>query len=81
MTERIRELDEIKIMNLPRKPGDPLGSLQWTDFSTGKVRRWVAVIGARRDQVILRSPDGRKTKSHGWTWILNHLRPLLAGRK
>ena len=36
MPERIRELAIIEIENLPRKQGDPLGCLQWTDFRTGK---------------------------------------------
>ena len=81
MPERIRELAEIAAINLPRKRGDPLGSLQWTDFRTGKVRRWVVRIGDRSDRVTLESPDGRKTESHGWTWALNHLRGFLAGRK
>lgn len=79
--ERLRELAEIEVMNLPRNPGDAFGCLQWTDFRTGQVRRWVAVIGTRRDQVILRAPDGRETGSHGWAWALNHLRGYLCGRK
>jgi hypothetical protein len=75
---RLRELAEIKIQNIPRNPGDALGCLQWTDFRSGQVRRWTVLIGARRDQVILRSPDGRATLSHGWTWVLTHLRKKLA---
>jgi hypothetical protein len=81
MPERIRELAEIEIMNLPRKQGDALGSLQWTDFRTGKVRRWTFRIGDRADRITMHSSDGRATTSRGWTWILNHLRPYLAGRK
>jgi len=75
--EYLRELAEIEIMNLPRKKGDPLGSLQWTDFRTGKVRRWVVRIGARCDQVTMETPDGRKTGSHGWSWIMDKLRGQL----
>ena len=81
MPARIRELAEIEIMNLPRKQGDALGSLQWTDFRTGKVRRWIFRIGSLADQVTMHNPDGRGTASHGWTWIMDHLRGHLAGRR
>jgi hypothetical protein len=79
--ERMRELAEIEIQNLPRKQGDALGSLQWTDFRTGKVRRWTFRIGSRSDQVTMHAPDGRGTESHGWTWVMDHLRGYLAGRR
>jgi hypothetical protein len=81
MPERLRELAEIEMMNLPRKQGDILGSLQWTDARTGKVRRWVIRIGDRADRITMENPDGRKTGSHGWSWVMTHLRPYLAGRK
>lgn len=77
----LRDLAEIEIMNLPRKRGDILGCLQWTDARTGSVRRWIIRIGDRIDRVTMESMDGRRTQSHGWTWILDHLRPYLAGRK
>lgn len=32
-------------------------------------------------RITLENPDGRKTGSHGCLWILDHLRPYLAGRK
>ena len=73
-SERILELAEIEAQNLPRNQGDPLGSLQWHDFRTGRVRRWVIRIGARADQVTMSAPDGRETASHGWTWMLTKLR-------
>lgn len=79
--ERVRELEEIRITNLPRREGDALGCLQWTDFRTGQRRKWIVRIGDRCDRVTLETPDGRKTQSHGWTWIMNHLRGFLAGRK
>lgn len=79
--EYLRDMEEIEIANLPRKKGDALGSLQWTDFRTGKVRRWTVRIGARRDQITLHSPDGRGTGSHGWSWVMDHLRGYLAGTK
>lgn len=60
---------------------DPIGSLEWRDFQTGEVLRWTILRGDRRDRVKLRHPDGRTTKSHGWTWIMNHLRGFFAGRK
>jgi len=81
MPERIREIAEIEMMNLPRKQGDILGSLQWTDVRTGRVRRWIIRIGDRSDRITMESPSGKQTNSHGWAWILNHLRPYLCGRK
>ena len=78
---RIREMAEIEAINLPHKKGDPLGCLQWTDFRSGKVRRWTVRIGDRMDRITLHAPDGRKTESHGWTWALDHLRGFLAGTK
>jgi hypothetical protein len=81
MPERIRELAEIEMENLPRRQGDPLGCLQWTDFRTGKVRRWIVRIGDRIDRVTLEVPGGKKNKSHGWTWVLDYLRGYFAGAK
>ena len=81
LPERIREMAEWDVQNLPRKQGDAIGCLQWTDFRTGRVRRWTVRIGSRIDQITMESPDGRKTKSTGWTWALTHLRGFLAGTK
>ena len=81
MAQRIRERAEWDVWNLPRKQGDALGCLQWTDFRSAKVRRWVVRIGDRMDRMTVHSPDGRCTESHGWTWILVHLRGYLAGTK
>ena len=78
---RIRELEETAIQNLPRREGDSLGCLQWTDFRTGKVRRWVVRIGNRADRVTLETPGGKPISSHGWTWVMDHLRGFLCGRK
>ena len=78
---RMRYLAEIEAENLPRKTGDAIGCLQWTDFRTGKVRRWTVRIGDRIDQVTLHAPDGKATRSHGWAWVMDHLRGFLAGRK
>ena len=75
--ERMRELEEIEVQNLPRRAGDALGCLQWTDYRTGRVRKWIVRIGSRRDQVTAHTPDGRTTLSHGWTWLMNHLRSKL----
>ena len=74
MPDRIRELAEIDAENLPRNTGDALGCLQWTDFSTGRVRRWIIRIGNRRDQITAESPGTAKTESHGWTWFFAQLR-------
>jgi len=71
--ERIRELAEYDVQNLPRKEGDALGCLQWHDFRTGKVRRWTIRIGDRSDRITAES-NSKITKSHGWTWLFNHLR-------
>jgi hypothetical protein len=79
--DRIREMAEWDVQNLPRKRGDALGTLQWHDFRSGKVRRWVVRIGDRIDQITLETPDGRKTKSTGWSWALDHLRGFLCGTK
>jgi hypothetical protein len=40
--------------------------------------RWDA---DRADRITMENPDGRKTGSHGWPWVMTHLRPYLAGRK
>jgi len=81
MPEIAAYLAEIETQNLPRKQGDPLGCLQWTDFRTGKVRRWTVRIGDRIDRVTLHIPNEKPTPSHGWTWVMDHLRGYLAGRK
>ena len=81
MLERIQELAEIEMMNLPRKQGDILGSLQWTDARTGRIRRWIIRIGDRIDRITMESMDGKQTSSHGWAWVLNSLRPHLCGRE
>ena len=80
MLERIHEMQEIETLNFPRKQGDVLGFLQWTDFRTGKIRRWTVRIGDRIDRVTLEM-GGKKTASHGWTWALDHLRGFLSGTK
>lgn len=77
MPERIRELAEIDAINLPRKEGDALGCLQWTDYRSGKVRKWVVRIGDRTDRITVESPGVTKSPSHGWTWFLTQLRKRL----
>ncbi len=52
----LRSLEETEVQNLPRKQGDGLGCLQWTDYRSGKVRKWVVRIGNRRDRVTVESP-------------------------
>lgn len=66
--------------NPPLQHGDAIGSLQWTDFRTGKVQRWTVLRGDRVDRVMLRAPDGRTSKAHGWTWVMVKLRSWLCGR-
>ena len=77
LPERLRELAEIEAVNLPRNKGDALGCLQWTDFRTGKVRRWIVCIGNRRDRITVESPGAKPSPSHGWTWFLTQLRKHL----
>jgi hypothetical protein len=79
--ERVREIAEIDAINLPRKKGDVLGCLQWTDARTGKIRRWIIRIGDRSDRITAELPGMKPSKPHGWTWALNHLRPFLCGNK
>ena len=74
MPQRMAELKAIEIENLPRKQGDTIGILQWSDFASGKVRRWTIRIGDRRDRITV---DDQK-QSHGWTWLLAKLRKHLA---
>ena len=78
MAERLREMAENDVQNLPRKAGDALGCLQWTDFGTGKVRRWTVRIGSRRDRITVEAPGDAPSKSHGWTWFLTQLRKHLS---
>lgn len=73
----LRELEEIEIQNFPRKQGDPIGSIQYRNFRTGKVTRWTVLRGDRVNNYQLRTPDGRKSKPHGFAWIMQKLRPLL----
>jgi len=75
---RIRELAEIDAENLPRRQCDALGCLQWTDFRTGKVRRWNVRIGDRLDRITVEAPGHPPSKSHGWTWFLTQLRKHLS---
>lgn len=74
MPQRIRAIAEIETINLPRRQGDALGCLQWTDFRTGKVRRWTVRIGCRRDRITVEAPGAKPSASHGWTWFLTQLR-------
>lgn len=76
--ERIRELAELDIINLPRHQGDAVGCLQWTDFRSGKVRKWVIRIGDRIDRITVESPHTARSRSHGWTWFLTSLRKHLS---
>ena len=77
MPDRLAEMREIEIQNLPRNPGDIRGCLQWTDYATGRTRRWLVRIGDRRDQITIAAPAGTPTKSHGWAWFFSNLRKHL----
>ena len=75
--ERLRAIEETAIQNLPHKTGDPLGCLQWTDYRTGRVRRWIVRIGDRVDRVTIETPGNPPSKSHGWTWLTQKIRAHL----
>ena len=77
--DRIRELEEIEVQNFPRKQGDAVGCLQYHDFATGKIYRWVVEIGDRADRRVFRSPDGRRGRSAGWAWLFRCVRMVLLG--
>jgi hypothetical protein len=70
MPARIREIAEIDAINMPRKKGDALGCLKWTDYRSGKVRKWIVRIGDRADRITVEAPGGKASPSHGWTWFL-----------
>ena len=72
-------LAEIRAWNLPKAEGDYLGTLQWTEARTGKVRRWVVRIGDRAGRITVEAPGGKKSGSHGWTWFMTKLRSCLSG--
>jgi hypothetical protein len=79
MPRRVRELAEMDVLNFPGKSGDAVGCLQYHDFSTGKVTRWVVEIGDRADRRVLRAPDGRRSGSAGWAWLLRCVRMVILG--
>lgn len=79
----MQSIDAEKLADLLAMPqkGNAIGILEYRCYRTGKVRRWTILKVDRTDRVILRNPDGRQTKPHGWTWVMDHLRGFLAGRK
>ena len=79
--QRSLELSIIEAENLPRRPGDAVGVLQWTDLSTGQVRKWTLRIGDRKDRLLVCSPDGRVSTSHGLSFIFNSLRSKIIKSK
>lgn len=78
--ERLREIAEIEANNLPHRAGDVLGSFQWTDARSGKVRRWIVRIGDRADRFTFEDNQGTRTASHGWTWFFTRLRAALLNK-
>ena len=77
---RERELAIIDAENLPRRQGDMLGVLQWTDAATGTVRRWVVRIGGRADRITVEFPGQPPSASHGLTWLFTCLRKRILSR-
>jgi hypothetical protein len=80
LPERIRNLAEIDAQNLPRKQGDVLGYLQWTDLATGQTRRWIVRIGDRIDRITVQSPQSKPTPSMGWSAFLTKLRKHITNK-
>jgi hypothetical protein len=80
VSEQLSEMAEVAARNLPRAQGDAIGCLQWTDYRTGQVRRWVVRIGDRIDRMTFGSPGEQTTKSHGWTWFFTKLREKICKR-
>jgi hypothetical protein len=80
---RIAALDADQVRDMMQMPthGEAIGAFEYRCFRTGQVKRWTILLGDRVDRVILRSPDGRKTGAHGWTWVMDHLRGKLCGRR
>jgi hypothetical protein len=74
MPERIAEIQAIEMENLPRKSGDILGTFQWADARSGKVRRWVVRIGDRVDQITVEFAGDKPSESHGWAWLFTKIR-------
>lgn len=74
MPERLAMLADIEANNLPHREGDLLGTLQWTDQGTGKVRRWQIRIGDRSDRITYTTASGQPAASCGWTHFLTKLR-------
>jgi hypothetical protein len=77
LTESARRFAEIQIENLPKTQGDVIGVLQWTEFRTGKVRRWTVKIGNRIDRITVETPQTKPTRSMGWSEFLTGLRKRL----
>ena len=77
MPERMAVLEEMTVLNLPRSQGDLLGTLQWTDQASGKVRRWQIRLGDRRDRICFVAASGKLSRSCGWSHFLTKLRKHL----
>lgn len=72
--ERMRELEIAESRNLPCSSGDVAGMVQWTNFSTGTVHRWVVRIGDRKGRFTVEPPGGQRSKPHGLSWLFDTMR-------
>jgi hypothetical protein len=70
--EILRDLDSAQRFG----PGAPIGSIEIRNFLTGKVTRWTLLGGDRLNNYALRTTDGRTSKPHGLTWIMDGIRKL-----
>ena len=69
------------VANPPLSEGESLGSLTWHNHRTGQVTRWVLERGPRANNYRLRSPDGRKSKPHGMSWLMAKIRAVILRRR
>lgn len=68
------------LANQPPVTGDAIGSIELRSFGTGTVSRWTLLRGTRRNNYILRTPDGRRSQSHGMAWMMTKIRRVILRR-
>ncbi len=78
---RSADLTPADLQDLAANPqlraGSVLGRLEWHNYVSGRVTRWAVLRGTRINNYVLRAPDGRVTRAHGWAWLLGKLRHVL----
>lgn len=73
--------DDLRLLaaDPPLLKGDVIGRIEFQDFRSGTIRRWSVCRGNRTNNYTLRSPDGRESKPHGMSWILERVRKVILG--